>query len=275
MTLRTLRTVKSAERILALFEHFSREQQPFTVGQISAELHIPQASVSMLLRNLHDLGYLEYYPDSRTFAPSIRVAMLGSWVGRRFSEASALAGRLDELQKRMGLMAYLAVQNGTFMQYIAILRPENPDSLHIDSGQFRPLTVTAPGQILLSMKPDPQIASWVRRCNAEATEKRFTVAIGDFMRLMTKVRAQGYAETMDAVTVGVGAIAVTFTPPMGRIPLVVGVGGPGPKVIEKRAEIIAALMDFKAQTALAANSNGFASPEIATGVRRYGQGFEV
>src|SRR5580698_3728274 len=66
------RSIKSAERTLALFELFSREQRPFTVGRVSDALDVPQASASMLLRNLADLGYLEYDRKARTFAPSIR-----------------------------------------------------------------------------------------------------------------------------------------------------------------------------------------------------------
>ena len=78
------RKIKSAERTLALFELFSREQRPFTVTMIADALQIPQPSVSMLLQNLDALGYLEYDRQARTYSPSIRVALLGSWINIRF-----------------------------------------------------------------------------------------------------------------------------------------------------------------------------------------------
>ncbi|HEX7943640.1 MAG TPA: helix-turn-helix domain-containing protein, partial [Phenylobacterium sp.] len=78
------RKIKSAERTIALFELFSREQQPFTVSHVARRLGVPQPSISMLLRNLREMGYLEYEPTSRTFTPSIRVALLGSWIDQRF-----------------------------------------------------------------------------------------------------------------------------------------------------------------------------------------------
>jgi len=112
------RSIKSAERTLALFELFSREQRPFTVGRVSEALGAPQASVSMLLRNLADLGYLEYDRRTRTFAPSIRVALLGSWIDRRFGEAGSLVKRLDGLQRKVGDTAYLGIQNGATAQYV-------------------------------------------------------------------------------------------------------------------------------------------------------------
>ena len=63
---RKVRTIKSAERTLALFEMFSLYQRPLGVGEISKALDIPQPSVSMLVRNLAGLGYLEHDRAART-----------------------------------------------------------------------------------------------------------------------------------------------------------------------------------------------------------------
>ena len=238
------RTIKSAERTLALFELFSREQRPFTVGRVSEALAVPQASASMLLRNLADLGYLEYDRQSRTFAPSIRVARLGSWIDRRFGEAGAIGARLDALQRTVGETAYIGIQNGAAAQYVISQRPEHPDRLDVMSGQYRSLTCSAMGRVLLSLKPDAEVLAWVRRCNAEATEDRFRVREAGFLDLTRQVRRDGFAMTQGEVTPGLGAVAVAFTSPMGGTPLALGVGGPIGRVTEKRPMILAALADF-------------------------------
>jgi IclR family KDG regulon transcriptional repressor len=239
------RSIKSAERTLALFELFSREQRPFTVGHISEALKIPQPSTSMLLRNLTDLGYLEYDRAARTFAPSIRVALLGSWVDRRFGQVGSIGARLDRLQRKIGETAYLAIQNGAAAQYVVSQRPENPDRLEVESGQYRSLTCSAPGRALLSLKPDAEVLSWVRRCNAEATQERFRVRENEFMQLVAGVRRDGYATSEGDVTPGLGAVSMTFTGPMGGMPLAVGVGGPIVRMRRKRQMAIEALTRFK------------------------------
>ena len=238
------RSIKSAERTLALFELFSREQRPFTVGRVSEALAIPQASASMLLRNLADLGYLEYDRQSRTFAPSIRVALLGSWIDRRFGEAGSIGARLDALQRAVGETAYIGIQNGAAAQYVVSQRPEHPDRLEVMSGQYRSLTCSAMGRVLLSLKPDAEVLTWVRRCNAEATEDRFRVRETGFLDLMRQVRRDGFASTRGEVTPGLGAVAVAFTSPMGATPLALGVGGPIGRVADKRPMILRALADF-------------------------------
>src|SRR5689334_13032681 len=112
MAAKAARRIKSAERTLALLELFSREQRPFTVGRVAEGLKMPQPSVSMLLRNLLELGYLEYDPHRRTFTPSVRVALLGSWIDRRFGDAGAIGERLSELRQAVGHTAYIGIQNG-------------------------------------------------------------------------------------------------------------------------------------------------------------------
>lgn len=238
------RSIKSAERTLALFELFSREQRPFTVGRVSDALDVPQASASMLLRNLADLGYLEYNRKARTFAPSIRVALLGCWIDRRFGEAGSIGSRLDALQRRVGETAYLGIQNGAAAQYVVTQRPEHPDRLDVMSGQYRSLTCSAMGRVLLSLKPDAEVLAWARRCNVEASEERFKVREADFLGLIRKVRDQGYASTEGDVTPGLGAIAVPFTSPMGGAPLALGVGGPIAAIWAGRERMLEALSDF-------------------------------
>ncbi len=239
------RSVKSAERTLALFELFSREQRPFTVGHISEALKMPQPSTSMLLRNLTELGYLEYDRTARTFAPSIRVALLGSWIDRRFGQAGAIGARLDRLQRKVGETAYLAIQNGAAAQYVISQWPEDPDRLKIESGQYRSLTCSAPGRVLLSLKTDSEALGWIRRCNAEATEERFKVRESDCLDLLARTREDGYATTEGDITPGLGAVAMICSAPMGGMPLAVGVGGPIERMRRKREVVIEALTRFK------------------------------
>jgi DNA-binding IclR family transcriptional regulator len=199
----------------------------------------------MLLRNLRDLGYLEYDHRSRSFTPSIRVALLGSWIGNRFSEAAALGERLSALQRKTSETALVAIQNVAAAQYVLVQPAQHPDRLEVDSGQFRSLTCSATGRVLLSLKCDEEIVGWVKRCNAEAVEQRFKVRLQEFMALMSRVRDQGYAETAGDITPGAGAFAVAIPSPMGRMPVAVAVGGPLSRIAGRKAEIVRALREIK------------------------------
>ncbi len=240
-----VRTVKSAERTLALFEMFSKVQRGLTVGQISQELHVPQPSATMLLRNLTALGYLEYDVVKRTYIPSIRVVLLGSWIERMFGETQSLITRLDTLQRRAGETAYIAVQNGSQGQYVMVQHPDTPNSLKVESGNFRTLTCTAFGRALLALKPDAEVLSWMKRCNSEAAEERLKVSRSEFMRIMAETRQKGYGESNGEQTPGLGAYAVTFRLPTSSMHLAVGVGGPLARIKRRERFLIRALEEFR------------------------------
>ena len=239
------RSIKSAERTLALFELFSKTQAPLTVGHIARELGIPQPSVSMLVQNLTNLGYLDNDRTLRTYSPSIRIVLLGSWIGKRFGEAQSLAVRLDILQKRVQETAYIAIQTGAHGQYVMSQTSQAPNSLNVSSGHYRSLTCTAFGRALLALMPDAEVLSWVRRCNAEAEDDQLKVKPRAFAKLIEEVRRKGYGETSGDQTPGLGALSVTFPSPIGDIPLAVGVGGPIARMQRKRALALDALHEFR------------------------------
>jgi DNA-binding IclR family transcriptional regulator len=243
---RTRRRIKSAERTLALLELFSRERQPVTVGEVARALAMPQPSASMLLANLTDLGYLHHDTANRTFSPSIRVALLGSWVDRQFAEAGAIGEALDRLQHASGETAFLGIQNGAAAQYVMRQRPDRPDRQLIESGLYRSLTSSAVGRALLMPKHDHQVLSLVRRSNADAADDREMVNPREFLAAIRRFRRQGYAETEGDSRPGLSAMAMPFKSPMGHEPMAVGVGGASADIRRKRQRILRALQAFKA-----------------------------
>lgn len=239
------RTVKSAERTLALFELFALSQAAMTVGEISKALNIPQPSVSMLLKNLVKLGYIEHDRAARTYVPTIRIMLLGSWIHRRFNSHYDLDHDLDELHARIGETILLGIQNGIYSQYVSAQLPEEPHRLDVQSGLLRPITCTAIGRVLLSLKPDSEVALLARRCNAEVKDERLRVNPAEFSRLIAKIRQDGYARTCGDMTAGYSAVAVAIPGPVGKIPLAIGAGGPTDRIDRKFHEILAALIRCK------------------------------
>ena len=240
------RPIKSAERTLALFELFSREQRPVKVGEVARALAMPQPSATMLLRNLNDLGYLHYDPATRSFSPSIRVALLGSWINRQFAQAGAMGEVLGRLQQATGETAFLGIQNGAAGQYVMRQHPEHPDRLLVESGLYRPLTSSALGRALLMPKPDQEVLRLVRRSNAEAADSHDKVNVNDFLAELRRFRRQGHAETDGDSKPGFAAIALPFRSPMGDEPMAVGVGGLSHRIRRKRRIILPALHAFAA-----------------------------
>ena len=256
------RSIKSAERTLAIFELFSVRQEPLTVGDVSVSLGIPQPSVSMLLKNLANMGYLEYDPARRRYAPTLRVTLLNSWLLDRYEGTAQFVPILKSLLNELQETVFIGMQNRSTAQYILVMTPRNCESLLITSGMHRSLTCSAMGRILLSMKDEAELHRWIRRCNAEATDPRFRVKEGPYLELIATDRRNGFAETFGDISAGFGALAVAVPSPFGGTPLAIGAGARLKNMTQKREAMIAGLR--KAASRISAKLPPDDSPEAAS-----------
>jgi IclR family transcriptional regulator, KDG regulon repressor len=141
----------------------------------------------MLLRNLSQLGYLSHDPRQRTYTPTIRLVLLGSWLQRSQGDIAELAPRLADLQAQIGQMAYIGMQNGAAVQFVLVQDSDQPERLHIQSGQMRPIACSAAGRALLSLKLDHEVRGWVRRANAETNVEHHRVRESEILAIVANV----------------------------------------------------------------------------------------
>lgn len=252
------RSIKSAERTIALFELFSATEMPMTVSEIAAALDMPQSSTTMLLRNLTAIGYLDHDRSTRRYKPTIRILLLSSWMTRRFSETGRIAELLGRIYEETGDVVMLGLQNAARVQAILTrgrergspqidFRRANRGQIMVRSGMFASLTCSAMGRALLSLKPDPEIRAWVRRANSELDHVRHRVSETDLLEIIAVTRRQGYAETAGTQLAGLGAFAVTLASPVDATPLAVSVSLPVERMAAKRALILDRLFRFREQ----------------------------
>lgn len=218
----TVRPIKSAERTLRLFELFAQRQVRLTVTDVGRGLEIPQPSASMLLANLTSLGYLEFRRIDRSYAPTIRVALLAGWVGFCLPGARSLASALDELHEVVGEDAFVCIKNGASAQLVQARGIHHKPN--IDSGRMYSLTRSAGGQALLASMPDSELIRVVRRCNAEA-DSSLRVNEAAFLLKIQEIRRLGYAYQSGYHTADRAGIAIHIATPTGATAFAVGCGG--------------------------------------------------
>ena len=232
--------VKSAVRVLEIFEHFAQTRAPASVMEVSKALGFPQSSTSALLKSLVALGYMDYDGNARSYIPNLRLALLSTWIEKGAYRDEALIRRLERIRDLSGETVVLGLRNGVHAQYVVILEAERPIRLHMKMGVLRPLTRTAIGRALLVSESDAEIGRIVRRINAETPEHRVEEQV--FLALMAEVRAQGYAETAGDMTPGAGVVAIPLVNAPGGTPMAVGIGGPLERLdASRRAELRAIL----------------------------------
>ncbi|MGL5838332.1 MAG: IclR family transcriptional regulator [Sphingorhabdus sp.] len=230
--------IKSAGRVLALFEHLREVGTPVTVTDIANALQIPTSSASVLLKSLLSLGYLVYDNKTRRYRPTYRIALLGDWLLESTYDDAPISRIMAQIGKETGEAVLLGQQNQATLQYVHVVPSSYPVRLHIPVGTQRPMTCTATGKVLLSIKANQEIRAIVRRNNAEAQDDNHRVSETAFMEEMERVRAQGFAETCGDMTAGAAVIAMLVPVESGTPPLAIGVGGVMERVAIARDHLI-------------------------------------
>lgn len=233
--------IKSAQRVLAILEYFKERQRSATVGDIAGALRLPQSSVSMLVKSLVSLGYLEHGEKSRLLRPSYRVALLGNWIQKSFFKHGPLTDTMEAIQHDIGETVVLGRQNGPLMQYVHIVDASYAIRLFIHIGTLRPMTRTALGLMLLTQRPEHQIRAIVRRNNADADDSQQRVNERALLAEIEECRHQGYAESKGRMIASASTIAMLVPADGKQAPLAIGVGGPIDRILRRREEIIEVL----------------------------------
>jgi DNA-binding IclR family transcriptional regulator len=234
--------VKSARRVIEIFEFFAERQAPAKLTEIARSLGYPASSTFVLLKSLQELGYLDYDRNDRTFLPTLRSALLGIWVNDRLLSNGTISRLMFDLRGRIGETVVLGAQSGLAVQYIHVVRSltrRNPSQ--VMTGSLRPLLTSAMGHVILSSKSEGEVLALMRRINAEQKDSKQWVRQRDLLAKLERCRRDGYASSEAAATPGAGIVAMLLASPQHQPTMALGIGAPLSRLREQKPQYVAAL----------------------------------
>jgi DNA-binding IclR family transcriptional regulator len=234
-------TVKSARRVFEILELFAKLRRSLSAVEIAAECGYPHSSASAILGTMVGLGYLAYDPGARTYLPTPRLPFLVDWIGTKLFDEQGVRGLMQELSDATRETIILGAQSGLRVQYVEVIDATGPVRLHARPGDFRPLTHSAMGILLLSRLPDAAIGKLARRLNAEQQDPARHVRLPDLLGAVEATRQQGYAFSVGGITAGGGALAMFLPEAVGGSPLAIAIGAAETNLVRNRDTLVAAL----------------------------------
>ncbi len=265
------RIVKSVARTLEVLEYFDEVQRPVNAAAVAGALGYPQSSTSALLRSMVALGYLDFDSRKRTYVPTDRVPLLGSWVNPRLFPEGALVKAAQAIATRSGQSALIGARNGDFGQYIYIANPNNVIPYHIRLGVLRPLGGSAIGNALLSAMRDSDVKRLFHRINAYRPEGSPPVDIKELLASLAELREKGFVSSRDQVAKGFGMIAMMLPPECTDRSLAIGIGAPS-DIVRGEQDALVGLMREEIGRAFdhdreQGGEAAIGAPHLAPGVR--------
>ncbi len=237
--------VKSAGRVFRILELFDEVQHGLRASELSEGLGYPQSSTSALLRCMVQLGYLDYEPQGRTYIPSARVTILGSWLDRLRNRNANLLELLESLAHDTGHTVVLAARSGLYSRYIHVLQSKPETRNHFPRGGCRLVVWSEMGIALLSHMKDNDIRLLCTRTNAERPAGRPIVQVRDVLARVEQARNSGYFISRGLTTPGVESVSMLLPSFAGRRvnPLAVGITAPAGEIVER--QIVASMQKLQ------------------------------
>ncbi len=255
-------SVKSARRVLSIFQYFEKVRASRTLSEISQDLGYPISSTLALLRSIQVLGFLTYNTQTKSYFPSIRFSMLGQWIPERLFEGGGVIKMMEALAAATQETILLSVQSGLYSQQIHIVETTQSLGYRPPVGTLRPLLRSVAGKVLLSQQPDSQVLKIVERVNAaESGEGSHSFDAAAILKELAQIRCNGYAYSPSVFTPGAASIAVALPVHEGDPPMAVSIAAPLTRA--DRASIPKLLREVHAALHLMSPSDGTISAKCS------------
>lgn len=202
--------VKSADRVLDLFELLSGWGQEMSHADIAAELDIPKSSLTHLLKNLVTRGYVSFSPITKGYRLGDAFAALAHRAPSTKTLLSVAAPLLEQMTAQTRESSTLNQLKGDLSEVIATVSSPQRLVPHMRVGDLGPLYALSGGKAILAAMPDAMVDEYLSRVTFERITPATISTKAQLRREIAQVRKEGVAYSMEEFTPGIAGIGVAL-----------------------------------------------------------------
>ncbi len=195
-------------KVFAIIEGIvAHQDKGVTYSEIVAALDLPKSSVHRILKDLAELGYLNFNPETKKYFGSLRLAALGAEVMSNFQLRDHVRPHLLDLHRETEHTTNLGVLDGVMGVFVDKIESKDFGiKLFSEIGKTFPLHCTGLGKTLLAFSSNDVVSKLLQTPLQAMTEK--TITDPDvFMKELTLIQQQGYARDNEEITRGIICVA--------------------------------------------------------------------
>lgn len=235
-------TVKSADRVLDLFELLGRWDREMSHTEIASALQIPKSSLTLLLRNLVSRGYIEFSPTNRGYRLGGAFTRLARQSGRHFDVIACAEPLLVKLTQALGESSALNQLKGHQAEVVAtVLGPQRLVS-HMRLGDLAPLYATSGGKAILAYLSEEMLREYLATVRFERMTAKTITSVNTLKREIETIRRTGLAYSFEEFTPGIIGIGAVVLPregqPIGSLNIAIPAVRSKPDVLERAAQAL-------------------------------------
>ncbi|WP_375000647.1 IclR family transcriptional regulator [Aeromicrobium sp. CTD01-1L150] len=192
-------------RITSILESFTREAPKRPLREIAAAAGLPASTTRRLLVQLEEAGLVAQNPESHLYAPTAKLAHIGSLAMYNASLEEISRPALRRLSELSGEAAFLGALRGPVVTYLAQETAARDVVMIIRPGESRPALTTALGSVLLAHRivAGLEVQEFARPEIDQAFADRFDSDVETMARLGCAVGIGGVSRESTSIAVPV------------------------------------------------------------------------
>jgi IclR family acetate operon transcriptional repressor len=240
--------VGKALRLLVVLSEFPSGA---SISDIARIVGYPLSTTHRLLRSLSKQGFVSNDQELRRYTVGLRVFEIGQRVSQARGFAGIAAPVLERVVDATGEATLLGVRVGHEQLYVHCLPSPRPVQIKAAPGYRGPLHCTSMGKVLVAFSPDPVRETLLNDLQLDRFTPTTTTDRKEFHDEIERVRARGYATSLEEYDVGVNTIAVPVLDTVGGVIAAVACAAPASRApIETILEFLPSLNDAAEQLAV-------------------------
>lgn len=203
----TASSVKSANRVLDVFEALGAWDNGMTHSKLAEALGIPKSSLSQLLQTLLRREYVRFSAEDRTYHVGPRIEALASRKRNILDLTNVIQPFLERITAATGESTFLNLLSGDMAQLTARVIGPQPLVTVLTLGQTVPLYATAGARAILAFLPTEMREDYLARTELKAFTPQTITSISRLREELERIRRDRISVSSDELFPGITGVA--------------------------------------------------------------------
>lgn len=201
-------SVKSANRVLDVFETLGAWDMGMTHSRLAEQLGIPKSSLSQLLKTMVTRGYIRFAAEDRTYHIGPRIEALAGRKREILDLTNVIQPYLERITAATGESTFLNLLSGDMAHLTARVIGPQPLVTVLTLGQMVPLYATAGARAILAFLPAEMREDYLERTELRAFTENTMTSLDKLRVELESVRRDRLSVSSDELYMGVTGIAM-------------------------------------------------------------------
>ena len=215
--------VQSIEKAVKILETLAAAEDPMPLRELARRTQLPKSTLHGIISTLRQTGLVEQSALDGRYGLGLHLFELGCAASSSRNITAISRPFLQSLANRAGETAFLAALDGTDALLLEVTEAPNPLRVALAPGTRMPLHCTAQGKVFLAWNENAM--RQVCRGEPVAYTPHTHTTPEQIQADVAATRERGYAIEDGEHRIGLRAVAVPVTDPMGEVRYAIGVVG--------------------------------------------------